>query len=383
PGLLPVWETLEETGALEAVLPEWERIRLLPHASAIHRFTVDRHVVETCMEAAALIREVSRPDVLLVAALLHDIGKGGLTEHSVAGEPLAREIAGRMGFDDEGVELIGLLVRRHLLLAETATTRDPEDPATARCVADRLAGPDALSLLVTLTEADARATSPKAWSAWRASLVRQVAARTARLLGEPASIEDSPDVVAVPKEVRRGGVSIQVTRTDGGARVTVLAPDRVGLLADAAAVFALQRASVRSARAWAQDDVGVSVWEVGEEHLDVAVLRNRFEAIAAGRVDPSTRLKTDPDRIAPSVVVRPEASAHATVLEVRTADRPGVVHLVCSALAGLDLTVRSAHVDTLGPQAVDVFYVQEAHAGVLSDTRAAEAAHAVRAALSR
>ena len=83
----------------------------------------------------------------------------------------------------------------------------------------------------------------------------------------------------------------------------------------------------------------------------------------------------------PSVVVRPEASARATVLEVRTSDRPGVVHLVCAALADLDLTVRSAHVDTLGPQAVDVFYVQEAHAGALTDTRAADAAHAVRAVL--
>ena len=59
------------------------------------------------------------------------------------------------------------------------------------------------------------------------------------------------------------------------------------------------------------------------------------------------------------------------------------MHLVCSALAGLDLTVRSAHVDTLGPQAVDVFYVQEAAAGALSDHRAADAAHAVRAALTR
>ena len=88
-----VWETLEETGALAAILPEWERIRLLPHASAIHRFTVDRHVVETCIEASALIREVARPDVLMVAALLHDIGKGSLTEHSVAGEPIARAIA--------------------------------------------------------------------------------------------------------------------------------------------------------------------------------------------------------------------------------------------------------------------------------------------------
>jgi [protein-PII] uridylyltransferase len=358
-------------------------VRLLPHASAIHRFTVDRHVVETCMESSALIRQVSRPDVLLVGALLHDIGKGGLTEHSVAGEPLAREIARRMGFDDEAVALVGLLVRRHLLLAETATTRDPEDPATAALVAEHLGSAEALALLLTLTEADARATSPKAWSAWRAGLVREVAARAARLLGQPAPVEDAPGVLPVPKEVRRGSVSVSVVAVHGGSRVTVMAADRVGLLADAAALFALQRASVRSARAWAQDDVGVSVWEVAEEHLDERVLRQRFDAIVAGRVDPATRLTGEPVRIAPSVVVRPEASARATVLEVRTTDRPGVVHLACAALARLDLTVSSAHVDTLGPQAVDVFYVQEAYAGALSETRAAEAAHAVRDALSR
>src|SRR3546814_10095386 len=64
-----------DLGGLQRLLPEWEPIRTLPHASAIHRFTVDRHVVETCIEAGALIRRVARPDVLLVAALLHDIGK--------------------------------------------------------------------------------------------------------------------------------------------------------------------------------------------------------------------------------------------------------------------------------------------------------------------
>jgi len=382
-GLLPVWETLEETGALASFLPEWEGIRLLPHASAIHRFTVDRHVVETCMEASALIRQVGRPDVLLVAALLHDIGKGGLTEHSIAGEPLARGIAARMGFDAAAVDLVGLLVRRHLLLAETATTRDPEDPATASYLAEQVGSAEALSLLLALTEADARATSAKAWSTWRAGLVREVATRTARLLGEPAPVAAAPQPLPVPKEVRRGAVSICVVPAEGGARVTVMARDRVGLLADVAALFALQRASVRSARAWSQDHLGVSVWDVAEEHLDERVLRQRFDAIVAGRVDPAARLRgAGPGAIAPSVVVRPEASARATVLEVRTTDRPGVVHLVCAALADLDLTVRSAHVDTLGPQAVDVFYVQEAHAGSLSDTRAAEAAHAVRAALS-
>ncbi|MFT4263208.1 MAG: hypothetical protein QM572_07500, partial [Nocardioides sp.] len=117
--------------------------------------------------------------------------------------------------------------------------------------------------------------------------------------------------------------------------------------------------------------------------LDAGALRDRFDAIAAGRLDAATRLRpSGPDQLAPSVVVRPEASEQSTVIEVRATDRPGIVYLVCRALAALDMTVRSAHVDTLGPQAVDVFYVQEAHAGVLGDQRAAEAAHAVRAALS-
>ena len=82
-------------------------------------------------------------------------------------------------------------------------------------------------------------------------------------------------------------------------------------------------------------------------------------------------------------MVRPEASRRATVLEVRTADRRGIVYLVAAALAAMDVAVRSAHIDTLGPQAVDVFYLQEASAGVLTDGRAAEAAHAVREALTR
>ena len=164
--------------------------------------------------------------------------------------------------------------------------------------------------------------------------------------------------------------------------MTVLAPDRVGLLADAAALFAVQRTPVRSARAWTQGEIGVSVWEVADEHLDARVLRQRYDALECGRLDPSRRIPTRVTRIAPVVAVRPEASARSTVLEVRTADGTGVVHRVCATLARLDLTVCSAHVDTLGPQAVDVFYVQESSAGALTDTRAAAAAHAVREALS-
>ncbi|CAB4708859.1 unannotated protein [freshwater metagenome] len=383
-GLLPVWETLEETGALAMILPEWERIRLLPHASAIHRFTVDRHVVETCVEAASLIRTVARPDVLMVAALLHDIGKGGLTEHSVAGEPIAREIARRMGFEEESVELIATLVRWHLLLSETATTRDPDDPSTIERVASRITSVEALALLTALTEADAKAASAPAWSSWRAGLITGLSRRIKAALdaGTTMPVVD-PSEVEIPRSVRKGGISVSVEPVADGSRVTLIAPDRVGLLADFAAMFALRRIQIRAARVWAQEGFGVSVWEVAEEDLDAGYLHDKYDAIVAGRLDPAERLRPpSATTLAPSVQVRADASALSTVLEVRAADRPGVVYLVCAALARLDVAVRSAHVDTLGPQAVDVFYLQEAGAGALPDQRAAEAAHAVRAALA-
>ncbi len=380
-GLLPVWETLEETGALAQVLPEWQRIRLLPHASPIHRFTVDRHVVETCIEASSLIRRVARPDVLVVAALLHDIGKGGLTEHSVAGEPIARDIATRIGFDGASVALIGRLVRRHLLLVETATTRDPEDPATVTLVADAVGDAETVSLLRALTEADARATSAKAWTSWRAGLVDDLSRRVLATFDEQPPALTEPAGIALPV-VAAGEVSFTVEADVDGARVTAVARDRVGLLADVAAVFALQQASVRAARAWAEGEYAVSQWDVADDVVEPAVLRQRFDAVVAGRVDPAARLsRRAGTALGPTVVIRPEASRRATVLEVRAADRPGVLYLTLSALADLEITVRSAHVDTLGPQAVDVFYLQEASAGALSETRAAEAAHAVRSAL--
>ena len=381
-GLLPVWETLEETGALARVLPEWERIRLLPHASAIHRWTVDRHSVQTCVEAAGLIREVARPDVLAVAALLHDIGKGGPTDHSEAGEPVARGVAARMGFGDDVVDLVARLVRHHLLLVQAATTRDPADPATAEAVATAVGSREALALLTALTEADARATAPQAWTSWRAGLVQEVARRTAAVLDPAARPAGPTEELALPEGVQPGRVTLLVQGATDGARVTVAAPDRVGLLADAAGALALGRLRVRSARAWSRDGLGISVWEVAAEQPDPAVLRQRYDAVVAGRVDPAQRLRAvDPDGLAPAVVVRPGASRRATVLEVRTGDRPGVVHRVCAALAGAGITVRSAHVDTLGPQAVDVFYLQDDDARPLSPDRADRAADAVRAAL--
>ena len=384
PGLLTVWETLDETGGLRTILPEWERVRLLPHASVVHRFTVDRHSVETCIEASRLIRRVARPDLLVLAALLHDIGKGGLIEHSAAGAPVAVEIAERMGFEPDEVAQVSGLVRHHLLLSRVATTRDLEDPATVEHVASQLGDGGMLELLAALTEADARATSPKAWSPWRASLVRELVARVRASRSD--GVEEVPDTdeIDLPESVLADPerVHVGVTENGHGGEVTVVATDRLGLLAAVAGVFGLQRVPIRAARAWTQGRLGVSVWQVGQTGLDARVLRQQLEAVLGGRLDPSSRLRRPTsDELEPSVAVRPGASRQATVLEVRVADRPGVVHHVCAALAGIEVSVRSAHVTTLGPQAVDVYYVQEPSAGALGDERAAAAAHAVRAAL--
>ncbi|HEY0645731.1 MAG TPA: ACT domain-containing protein, partial [Nocardioides sp.] len=387
PGLLPVWETLDEVDGIETFLPEWEQIRLLPHASAIHRFTVDRHVVETCAAAGALIRSVRRPDLLLVAALLHDIGKGSLHDHSVAGEPLARKIVARMGFTDLDADVVASLVRWHLLLANLATTRDPDDPATTAELLTHVPDAASLELLRALTEADAKATSSQAWTTWRASLVDRLVSRAGHALGAEL-VHDAPVLaVSVPDDVRRspGEVSVTIEPHEVGATVTVISADRVGLLADVAGGLAALRVSVKAARAWSQVDAdgewAVSSWEVPDAYLDASVVRERIRRVVAG----VARLPDLPERAAdelpPIVEVRPDASRASLVLEIRTSDRPGVVHRVLAALAGLGLTVASAHVSTLGPQAVDVFYVQEVGGVRPTEERAAAAAHAVRTAL--
>lgn len=387
PGLLQVWETLDETGALDRLMPEWERVRLLPHASVVHRFTVDRHMVETCIEASRLIRRVRRPDLLMAAAILHDIGKSESYDHSVAGEPLAVAAARRMGFEPVDVQRVGALVRWHLLLAEVATTRDLDDPATIDHVASRVQHPETLDLLEVLTEADARATSTKAWTTWRAGLVAELAERVRVALESPGDATSAvqPEPVEIPVAVREDPerIDVHLTQTEGGSRILVVSGDRVGLMATAAGVLALQRISVRAVRAWTQDDYAISLWDVDDGQLDEAILRERLAAFASGRRATADRLRTlRSGDLDPSVQVRHDASDQATVLEVRVDDRQGVLYLACRALADLDLSVRSAHATTLGPQAVDVFYVQERGAAALTDERAAASVYAVRRALT-
>ncbi|MGX9877071.1 [protein-PII] uridylyltransferase [Streptomyces cellulosae] len=406
-----VWEALEAEGLISLLLPDWDRVRCRPQRNAVHLWTVDRHLIETAVRASAFTRRVSRPDLLLVAALLHDIGKGWPGDHSVAGEVIARDVAARIGFDADDVTVVATLVRHHLLLVETATRRDLDDPATVRSVAEAVGSPGTLELLHALTEADALATGPAAWSSWRASLVADLVKRVAAVLAgqAPPDPEESAPTAQHERlalEAVATGAPVLSLRAQTeppaepsgdpeplGVELLIAVPDQAGVLPAVAGVLAMHRLTVRTAELRSldlPDGVDGSVllldWRVAAEYGSLPqAARLRADLVRAldGSLDISGRLAERdaayPRRRGvvappPRVTVAPAASRHATVIEVRAQDAPGLLFRIGRALEDAGVSVRSAHAGTLGANAVDAFYVTGTEGLPLPDEEAVSVA---------
>ncbi len=382
--MIETFEALDQEGLIARWIPEWSHVRFLPQRNVLHRHTVDRHMLETAFRAAALTRKVHRPDLLLIAALFHDIGKGFADkDHSDYGEALIQPLARRMGFDEEDVETLALLVKHHLLLSAVATRRDLDDPQTIAFVLSHIGDAQTLELLHALSIADGEATGTTAWSKWKAGLVQDLVNRCLSAMSgiAPASqLELTEEQIAMAKS---GELRVTLTPREENFVIEIISPDRTGLLSTVAAVLSISRLDVRSARTRTIGDSAVMTWLVALDAYAPEPTQESLHSLLAKALEKEIDInKKIEDRInnyrkypgiptpPPVVIATNDLATNATVVEVRTHDKPGVLFNVSRTISKFGVDIRAAIVATLGAEAFDTLYVTDLQGNALSEEKA-------------
>jgi [protein-PII] uridylyltransferase len=427
-------EAMDQAGLLQRFLPEWESVRCLPQHNVYHRFTVDVHLLRAAAEACRLAGDDSEPlardiwrdlrdrDRVLLACLLHDIGKGTDEDHSILGETLAAQVSKRMGLSAVAADDVVWLVRHHLRLSDTATRRDVTDENLVVETAAGIGDAERVKMLYVVSIADGRATGPAAWTPWKAALVSELVTKVLHVLERgdvvgrdaselvrlratelrqaltrhPAAIVES-HVAGMPRayllafpteelirhfalmsgELAAAEVHTHATPSDapGVYELIVVARDRPGLFSKVSGALALNGINVLSAQIFTRDDgVALEAFRVQGSH-ERDVDSARWERVAAdaqralaGKISLDVRLAEKRDAYArPSkgkreptkVIVDNKVSDFYTVVEVHATDRIGLLYAITRALADMELDIHAAKVATYADDVVDVFYVRD------------------------
>jgi [protein-PII] uridylyltransferase len=428
-----VFDALDALGWAERALPEWAHVRGLPQYAPFHLHPVDTHLWRTVEEMLAIAqRDSPEPplagvasgldsmDDALLAALLHDIGKGWPGDHAVSGAQAARAFCRRARFGPRTAATVSRAIEHHLLLPNVATRRDLDDPAVINDVADAVGDQRTLRVLYLLSVADARATGPAVWSPWKGTLLRSLYERTddelrrrehavrppqppfdpapviaavravagesvvrQHLASMPAGYTDTWTVDEIAQHVRLmwpapSGAEVRLEVAHGGPAddLTLALEDRPGLLAITSGVLALHNISVLGGRfSTRSDGVALQALHVvdalgqGIDETRWQRVRNDIPRALRAELDLETALREKMHdyrrhrparrRITPRVVVDARTSSRATLVEVHAEDRVGLLHAITRALFDLGLDIHVAKVDTLGREVVDVFYVRD------------------------
>ena len=385
--MIRVFEALDQDGLIEKWIPEWSQVRFLPQRNVLHRHTVDRHMLETAVHAAALTRTVTRPDLLLVAALFHDIGKGFPDkDHSDYGEELIRPLAKRLGFEEKDCDTIALLVKEHLLLSAVATRRDLEDPATIEYVVEKIKEPESLQLLHALSISDGEATGKSAWSDWKAGLVSTL---VSKCLAAMAGIKPASQPELVPTGSLEDDISITILKNEDNSdsldniEIEIIAKDQTGLLSVVAGLMTISRFNVRSAKTRTTNEIAVMRWivelDANAELPSAEKLTEQLKKALSGELDLGRKIeeRIDNYRKFPGIPTPPpvvfaanDLATNATIIEVRMHDRPGILFNVTRAISRFGVDIKSAIVSTLGAEAFDTLYVTDLEGQPLTGERA-------------
>ena len=398
-------EALDNVGLWVRLLPEWEAVRNHPQRNALHRFTVDRHLLETVSNASALVRDVDRPDLLFVGALLHDLGKGRGGDHTEVGIRIAEELAPRMGFGPEDTARLVAMVRLHLLLPDAASHRDLDDPLAIEVVADAVGDDTTLGLLAALTEADSLAMGTSVWGPWKAGLVHRLVERVGLALAGRQAVPETREVSGEEHRlIADGGLAlVPAGKGDREDHLMIVAPTAGACWppSPASSPFGASEsgrprpvpatsAPTRACR-WPSC---TSRWSPALDVLpDWDQVRADLDAALAGRLRLDERLaererayarRRRMKRAAPVLVrvtLDNDLASACTVVEVRAPDRGPVLYRTAAALSAAGVVIDSARVSTLGAEVIDVFYLTDPDGAKLDPD--GELADAVRAGLDR
>jgi [protein-PII] uridylyltransferase len=354
--------------------------------------------------------------------LLHDIAKGRLEDHSIAGAKVARRLCPRLGFSAADTELVAWLIEVHLVMSTVAQSRDLSDRKTIENFAAVVQSLERLKLLTILTTSDIRAVGPGVWNGWKAQLLRTLYYETEPVLtGGFSEVNRGQRVTAAQAEFRAAitdwpgetleayiarhypaywlkvdlphkiaqahfvrdteaagktlSTSVGFDAARGVTELTVFAPDHPWLLSIIAGACALTGANIVDAQIYtttdglALDTISVSreFEREEDEARRAARIGDVIEKAVRGQIKlPDIVPKRAPPKgrlkafaIEPEVTINNQWSHRYTVVEVTGLDRPGLLYELTTTLSKLNLNIASAHVATFGERAVDVFYVTD------------------------
>ncbi len=428
---------MNEAGVLGRFLPEFGRIVSMMQFNMYHHYTVDEHLIRTLGNVAAIERgelaaelplstaifpSIQNRRALLVAAFLHDIGKGRKEAHSLVGARVARKVCRRLGMTATETELVAWLIQEHLTMSNFAHSRDVSDPDTIRAFANIVQSPERLKLLLVLTSADIMAVGPGVWNGWKGQLLRTLYHETEPLVAgghtqiprseriDQALIalrealpdwpkSDVDDFIArnypnywlrtdtatqvvhanVVREAMRSrtkfATSVKTDAFTAITELTVFAPNHARLLSLFAGACAAAGANIAGAHiTTTRDGYALDTFLLNREFSDdadewrrVQRVSKTIEQVLSGKERLPVLLArrkaaargVKAFTVEPEVIINNAISERLTVIEVSCRDRPGLLYELTSALSDLSLDIASAHVTTFGEKAVDVFYVTD------------------------
>ncbi|MEA1902629.1 MAG: HD domain-containing protein [Actinomycetota bacterium] len=412
---------LQEAGWVQREFPEWQPVIALPQLAPFHEHPADAHLWRTADEMGVLLEDsdpfkaeliagLGADDELILAAFLHDIGKGRGGDHSVLGAEAAEQFLTRVGFGPIVTRTVAESIRHHLLLIRTATRKDIAAPEVIDDVADKVGDVRLLQMLYLLTIADNKATGQHMWSDWKETLLTQLYMRTAERLtgasagsrapaGEIAGLsvgqfseevveahleklpEDYVEIMSSSdiawhldnvEKLSEDHTSLSIDQS--GHRVLAMGRDRRGFLLAVCRAFAAHGVGIRDARIYTRSDgIAIDTFDVLDDRNGEAVtpqvwpkVAHTLEEIEASGLDVTTTVRQRAQAYetkatsAVAVTIRHDLSVKHLAVEVRSPDRIGLLADLIAALYSEGLDLKLARIDTRGSEAIDVLYLDRA-----------------------